>query len=111
MLKEPLKTIAAKMNNKEKGADICIVFADTRPVMILPLSKKSTSLFYRWGMEENCIGIDPPSNPLDFFISIPNNWLINIATLSSFIEALGEITEGEYFLQEVHLPQPLLVVH
>lgn len=83
-------------------ADIAIVIIETALVACLvPLTERAHSLFVRWGMSEDCIGISPPESVLDLTGSVPRNWVIG----------LTPILVGAHIIAEVPLPQDRIVVH
>ena len=87
---------------KEHKLDSEIVMVKGRPIAILPISDRCKGLFLRWGMEADCDGIAPPDSPMDLISSMPGNWLCGVR----------QVEEGDVFvLQEITLPQPLMVLH
>lgn len=81
--------------------DALIVWDDPGPIAIVPVSPRCKSLFLRWGMPEECDGIEPPVVALHFLESVPNNWNIGLT------EPQKEI----YHIAEIPLPQPKVAVH
>lgn len=96
-----VKQCASPAEYQSEGEDIIIVFHDTVPVVVVPSSDRAKALFIRWGMEESCLGINPPDKPEDLMESIPNNWTVRMSTPE----------EGVHKLTQITLPQPLVVVH
>jgi len=120
MLKELLKRTAQELDLGE--VDLSFVFDENGIArMILPHSERAINLFYRWGMESTSVGITPPDNPADLIESVPQNWLSVTLTVQQVAEAMTEAAdiepdkEGystmELRIQQVPLPQPLMVVH
>ena len=83
------------------GLDAAIVMCDVDPLAIVPISDRCRALFPQWGMEEGCDGIAPPDDAMDFINSMPMHWLCGMSAP----------TKERYILQEITLPQPLIVVH
>lgn len=91
--------------------DVIMLFAD-QPIIIVPVSERATALFYRWGMEHDDFGIAPPDDPTDLLDSMPNNWMVKGGRVDEFINVDSlPPPEDPIKFTDVHLPQPLLVVH
>jgi hypothetical protein len=81
--------------------DIMLGFANGLPLYVRPVSDRCRALFIRWGMEEDMFGILPPTNAEDLISSVPRDWVCEMCV----------VEEGDFLLQEIPLPQPLVVLH
>ena len=88
---------------KELVIDCVMVWSDGQPLFIRANSDRAKTLFMRWGVSDEVVGIEPPASPTDFTDSIPGSWILGMET--------EENPQAEYLVQEIPLPQPRLMLH
>ena len=88
-------------------ADIVVVVLDSKPLVVVPKSLRASVLFMRWGWVPDTLGITPPSDPMDLTKSVPTDWTVCFEDATS---AFIEIEDRSVLVQEITLPQPLIVL-
>lgn len=85
----------------EEECDFILVITEEIVLCIVPNSKRAKELCIRWGMPEQCIGIEAPDDPFDFFSSVPSDW----------VAVSRPVKTGAHILFQAPLPQQFVVLH